>query len=139
MLITIERVLVLKSVTLFSHLPDDELARLAAVVKEVEVRAGERILDKGDLGAFMYVVADGKVRVHHGDATLAELGARTVFGELAVLDPEVRSASVTAVDDTLLFRLDQDALYEVMSERPEVTRGIVRFLCGRVRSRGASP
>ena len=71
----------------------------------------------------MYIIVDGRVRVHDGDQTIAYLGARDIFGELAVLDAEPRSASVTAEVDTHLFRLDQDAFYELMADRFEVARG----------------
>ena len=76
---------------------------------------------------------DLRVRVHAGDTTVATLGERDAFGELSALDPELRSASVTAVDDTRLLCLDHEQLFELMSERIEVGRGIIRFLCRRYR------
>jgi CRP-like cAMP-binding protein len=133
MLLTIEKVLILKQVSIFADLPEEELTRLAAIGKEVEVGAGEQIIAKGDTGAHLYVLATGQVRVHDGDRTIATLGEGAVFGELSVLDPEPRSASVTATDDTLLFRISQEALYELMSDRPSVAHSIIRFLCRRFR------
>ena len=57
------------------------------------------------------------------------VGSRTVFGELAALDPEPRAATVEAVEDCTLLRLDGESLYELMSGNKEVTRGIVQVLC----------
>jgi CRP-like cAMP-binding protein len=133
MLLTIEKVLILKQVSIFADLPEEELTRLAAIGSEVEVGSGETIIAKGDPGTHLYVVATGQVRVHDGDRTVATLGEGAVFGELSVLDPEPRSASVTAVDDTLLFRIGQEALYELMADRPSVAHNIIRFLCRRFR------
>jgi HEAT repeat protein len=135
MLLTIEKVLILKTVSIFAETPEEILAEVAAILEEVDVQAGETILHKDDVGRCMYIIVDGRVRIHNGDQTIAYLEARDIFGELAVLDAEPRSASVTTEVDTHLFRLDQDALYELMADRFEVARGIIRVLCRRVRVR----
>jgi CRP-like cAMP-binding protein len=54
-------------------------------------------------------------------------------GELAMLDPEPRSAAATAVEDTHLFRIDHDAFDEVLAVRPEIARGVIEALCQRLR------
>lgn len=54
-----------------------------------------------------------------------------MFGELSVLDPEQRNASISALEDTTLLRLEHDALFELMSERVEVAHAIIRFLVRR--------
>jgi CRP-like cAMP-binding protein len=135
MSLTIERVLLLKSTEVFSEVPEQGLLELAAVVQEVEARASERIIEKGEIGSSLYIIVDGKVRVHDGDQELRVLGSREIFGELAALDPEPRSASVTALEDTLLFKLDEHVLYEMMAENQALTRGIIRILCRRLRTR----
>jgi len=135
MLLTLEKVIILKTVSIFAETPDEILAEVASLLAEVEVPAHTTILHKGEMGSCMYIIVDGRVRVHDGDHTLAFLGDRDIFGELAVLDPEARSASVTALEDTRLFRLDQEAFYELMADRIEVVRGIIRVLCQRVRGR----
>jgi CRP-like cAMP-binding protein len=135
MSLTIERVLLLKSTEVFSEVPEQGLLELAAVVQEVEARAAERIIEKGEIGSSLYIIVDGKVRVHDADQELRVLGSREIFGELAALDPEPRSASVTALEDTLLFKLDEHVLYEMMAENQALTRGIIRILCRRLRTR----
>jgi CRP/FNR family transcriptional regulator, cyclic AMP receptor protein len=126
---------VLGEVGLFAETPEEILADVAAILEEVDVQAGATILHKDEVGRCMYIIVDGRVRIHNGDQTIAYLEARDIFGELAVLDAEPRSASVTAEVDTHLFRLDQDAFYELMADRFEVARGIIRMLCRRVRAR----
>jgi CRP-like cAMP-binding protein len=56
------------------------------------------------------------------------------FGELSLLDSEPRTASVSAVEPTLLFRLAQDDFYAAMRERPEISRALNRALCKLIRS-----
>jgi CRP-like cAMP-binding protein len=65
---------------------------------------------------------------------LQPLGEREVFGEMAVLDPGCARRRST-VEDSRLLRLDQQALFEAMEERPEVARGIIRVLSRHLRNR----
>ena len=61
------------------------------------------------------------------------LGENDEFGELALLDSEPCSASVTAVEETYLLRLDQKTFYELISDYPDVLRGIIQVLSERLR------
>ena len=135
MLSTIERVLLLRTVAMFAETPDDVLADVAALMREVHAEPGQRIIEKGELGTAMYILVTGSARAHDGDVDLATMGERDVFGELAALDPEPRSASVTANEDSVLLSLEHAPLMELVGDRPEVARGVIRFLCQRVRAR----
>ena len=81
----------------------------------------------------MYILASGRVRMFADEKELGILGSRAVFGELAALDPEPRAASVEALEDCTLLRLDGESLYDLMSGNKEVTRGIVHVLCSYAR------
>lgn len=134
MLLTIERVIILKSVNIFSEVPEEDLVEVASIVEEMEVKKGEDIILKGDIGTSMYIIVSGRAKVHDEGKELAVLDERTVFGELAALDPEPRSASITALEDCHLFKLEEGPLYDLMAEHIEVVRGIIRVLCRRMRS-----
>jgi AAA family ATP:ADP antiporter len=136
MLLTIERVLVLKSVTLFDDVPEEVLAALSAEMEEVEVAADVAVYEKGGSGRTMYIIVSGSVKVHDGDRTFVTLGERDFFGELTTLDPAPHSATITAVEDSILLGLDREALYELMSDHPEVLREIIHELCDRLRGKG---
>ncbi|MFM9960432.1 MAG: cyclic nucleotide-binding domain-containing protein, partial [Planctomycetaceae bacterium] len=133
MLLDIEKLLILKTVPIFAEAPDHVLAQVVSILEEQEFAAEQRVFEKGDLGTSMYVIVSGKVRVHLDDRELTVLGERQVFGELALLDPEPRSASVTATEPTLLFKISQSAIYELMANHIEITRGIMKVLCRRIR------
>ena len=111
MLTTIEKVILLKSVEFFTGTPDSVLAQVAELIEEVSVAAGDVIIARGDAGDSMYVVAQGLLRVHVDDVTLAWILETDVVGELALLDGAPRSASVTAVQDGLLLRLGREAYH----------------------------
>lgn len=129
------RLPLLRSVSLFVESPDGVLEELVDSLASVSVAAGLRVFAKGDPGDALYIVAAGKVRVHDGERTMNYLGRGEFFGEMGVLDANPRSASVTAVEDTLLYRLDQDGLAAMMARRPEVAQGIIRVLVQRLRAR----
>jgi CRP/FNR family transcriptional regulator, cyclic AMP receptor protein len=131
----IEKLLILKTVGIFLETPDDGLADVAGLLNETDAPAGTTIFHKGDTGTSMYIIVEGEVRVHDGFHTLNHLYARDVFGEMALLDPEPRSASITAVADTLLLRLDQEPFYELMEEHNQIARGIIRMLTRHLRAR----
>ena len=66
----------------------------------------------------MYAVVRGRLRVHHGERTITQLGPGSTVGELAALVPEPRSATVTALEPTTLLRIDRPLLEELLADRP---------------------
>jgi CRP/FNR family cyclic AMP-dependent transcriptional regulator len=133
-LLLIERVFLLKSLTIFNDTPETILAEIAELLQEEEVEEGKTIVKEGDAGQCMYIIFKGRVRIHKGDHDLAVLSDRDFFGELSLLDTEKRSATATALADCTLFRIDQDPFYDVLEQRPEVIRGVMKILCKRLRS-----
>jgi CRP-like cAMP-binding protein len=136
MLLTIERVALLQSVDIFAETPAHILASVARIVEEVELVPGENFIQEGASDNCLYLVIEGEVRVHSNEQTLLVLGPGKTVGELALLDPEPRSASVTAVNDAFLFRIDREPFDEVMADRPEIAQGIIRTLARRIREQG---
>ena len=129
-----EKVLILKSVSIFKDTPEPILADLAPLMEEEEFEQEMIIFNEGEIGESMYIIHQGEVRIHKGSTNLAILTEKEVFGELALLDPEVRSASATTTADCILFRIDQEPLYEVIDSRPEVAKGFIQILCRRLRA-----
>jgi HEAT repeat protein len=134
-MLTLERVIVLKSVEMFQGASEQVLADIAAILEEVELEPGEVVFEKGDFGDSLYVIVEGRVRVLDGGRELGQLGERDIFGELALLDPEPRSARVVAVEPSKLFRLDREAFSELMAANIEIVRGVLHVLCERLRQR----
>ena len=130
---TIEKVILLKRAEMFARTPEEVLAEVAQLLEEKEYAAGQGIFEKGEAGDSLYIVVDGGVRVFDGERTLNRLGAGDIFGELALLDPEPRSASVEAVEDTRLLRLDRDTFSELMAGNIDMVTGVLRVLCQRLR------
>lgn len=136
MLLTIERVALLKSIDIFSDTPDYVLASVARIVEEVELMPGEVFIHEGEPGNCLYLVIQGEVRAYRGEETIITLGPGMTVGELAILDPGPRSASVSALDDVFLFRIDKEPFDEVMADRPEIAQAVIRAMIRRVREQG---
>jgi CRP/FNR family cyclic AMP-dependent transcriptional regulator len=135
MLLTVEKTIILHEADIFSETPEELLVNVASILKEMDVNEGDTIIEKGSMGNSMFIIVEGEVKVHVEGHTIATLGSSEVFGELAALDPEPRMASVTALEDTKLFKIEQDLLYELMAEHINVAKGVMRVLCQRLRNK----
>jgi CRP-like cAMP-binding protein len=133
-LLLIEKVLVLRSLNLIKETPENILADLAPLMKEMQYEQGTEIFKEGETGDCMYIIQQGNIRIHKGNTMLAILKEKEVFGELSLLDADTRSASATADTDCILYKIDQEPFYELMDERPEVAKGFIKILCQRLRT-----
>jgi len=114
------------------------LASIASRLTEVEVPAGETLISNGDPGDGLFVVWTGRVRVHDGVRTLAEFGEREVVAALSAIAPEPREASVTAVEDSVLYRLDHVDFDDVLAADLDVSRGVIKALVRQLRQATAA-
>ena len=129
----LEKALILKSIDLFESIPSEELIRVAQIAEEEQFEKVTPLFEEGDFGDSMYIVANGKVRVHKGERTIVELEKGACVGEMALLDQEPRSADVTVNADTTLLKITQDGFYELMSSNMEIMQGIVKLITTRLR------
>ena len=130
---TLEKAMILKSVDLFASIPSQELIRVAQIAEEEEYQPDTSLCKEGDFGDCMYIIANGKVKVHKGDRTLVELEKGAFVGDMALLDQEPRSADLTISAETTLLKISQDAFYELMSSNFEIMNGILKIISSRLR------
>ncbi len=86
----------LKQIPLFAKLSDQERRRAAQWADEVDVPAGERLVNQGAFAHEFFVITEGTAEVTKDDERLVELGPGDFFGEMALLEDERRTASVVA-------------------------------------------
>ena len=130
----VERVAALHRVDLFADVPGRVLAAVAEGAAEVRATPGELLIEQGAVEAHLYAVVEGRVRVHRGEQTLVELGPGATVGELAVLVPQPRAASVTSLEPTLVLRVDKAVLDDLLADWPELTEGVIAALVARLRA-----
>lgn len=133
-----ETIELLRHVPLFSELSERELERVAQVAVPRSFPRETRVFHEGDAGDACYIIRSGSCRVtrEHPDGraiTLANLGPGSIFGELAMLDGESRSASVEATEDTELLALPAADVRALIRANPELGEKVVVALTRRLR------
>ncbi|CAN5881059.1 hypothetical protein BH11MYX3_BH11MYX3_42420 [soil metagenome] len=103
---------------LLVHLEPEQLTRLARAGEIESYNPGEPIVAEGSLGGALFLILSGQVAVHKGPQTFATLSGGEFFGEMSLVEPAPRSASVTAMSATFLFRLPHDQLRDLISDDP---------------------
>lgn len=135
-------VALLRRVSLFSELSAEELEKIARVAVPRSYPAGSIILREGDPGDTCYILRSGTARVvrQHADGraiTLTNLGPGEIFGELAMFDGEVRSATVEAVDEVRAVAILAGDLKRLLNEHPEIAVKLLGALAERLRETNA--
>mgnify|MGYP006293682567 CR=1 FL=1 len=133
------RVSFLRGVPLFALLQEEELDRLAGQTEEHHVEAGTVVIREGDLDRRMFMIVSGRASVVIGlgtskERTLVELGPRSYFGEMALIDDLVRSASVLALEETFLLSLQADTLLDSIGSHPSLAMELLQTMSRRVRA-----
>jgi CRP-like cAMP-binding protein len=95
----------LKSIPLFQEVSDDELAEIAPFAEETSVEEGSELVREGDFSYEFFAIEDGQAEVTRGGEEVAELGPGDFFGEIGVLERDLRTASVVAKTDMRLVTL----------------------------------
>jgi small-conductance mechanosensitive channel/CRP-like cAMP-binding protein len=120
----------LRDVAILAPLPDDAHETIAAATRIHRYGKGETILRRGASGSSMFVLHSGDVsiRVDDPDETgtheVATLGPGSVFGEMALLTGERRTADVIALDDVVALEIGKDCLQPVLHQHPELAKAI---------------
>ena len=86
----------LKSIPLFADLSHHDRRQVARWADEIEVAEGERLVNQGGFAHEFFAIIEGEAEVSRGDQHLADLGPGDFFGEIALLEEERRTATVTA-------------------------------------------
>ena len=114
----------------FSRAQVDALLRLA---KETEFSSGAVIIREGTIGEDLHLLLQGQATVTVGDREVARAKPGDYFGEMAILDRGVRSATVRAETDVATLRLAAKDFLKLVDEDQRIARRIIEELCRRLR------
>ncbi|HVT04324.1 MAG TPA: mechanosensitive ion channel family protein [Thermoanaerobaculia bacterium] len=123
----------LQAVDILLPLSNEEHETIAAGTDVHVYSQGETIIRMGDRGHSMFIVHEGLVSIRIGDGSkeLAQLGGGSVFGEMAFLTGESRSADVVALSDATVLEIDKSALQPVLKNNPDLVNGITEKVIAR--------
>jgi CRP/FNR family cyclic AMP-dependent transcriptional regulator len=128
----------LRTIPLFAGVDDDDLESIAALLIERRIPKGHTIVEEGLSGDYMYILAEGQVKVTKlsGDGRekiLELLGPGDFFGEMSLLDNAVRSASVKGLSDTRILALSRNDFLKELRHNPDLAMAVIQELTHRVR------
>jgi len=134
-LTTMDKIAFLKGSSFFAALPLEELYHIALSMQEETVRQGTAVIKEGTRGDKMYIVVRGKLEVRKAgnETPIAVLAEKQVFGEMALLDDEPRSASVLATEDAHLLSLQRRDLERILRRYSSIAFNMMRILSRRLR------
>jgi CRP/FNR family cyclic AMP-dependent transcriptional regulator len=124
----------LRNVALFSGIEGKELNRIANQMKERVFKEGSTVVSEGETGAGFFVIAEGNATVSVGGNTRATLGPGDHFGEIALVDEGVRSASIIAATDLRCYGLTPWEFRPFIEEHPKVAWVLLQTLARRLRA-----
>lgn len=129
----------LEKILLFQGVKKKSLEALEKTLRPRSYSRGDTIIRQGDEGSSLYLVLTGRLKVVSSneegkEALLDFFGPNDYFGELALLDANVRSASVIAVEETDLLCITRRKLMNFLQQNPEANLSVMRGLANRTRS-----
>jgi HEAT repeat protein len=131
------RLLLLKEVSLFKNLSLDELVAIEKALIPEQVLANQTIYTEGSWGAYFYLIAEGTVKLtKQVDGQAQEIKQVTqgeYFGEIALFDDAPRWDTAIAISHCTLLKLEKKRFLNLISQRPQIILEICRFLSQRLR------
>lgn len=128
----------LKKVPLFRSLKEQQIRKMAKRMKRRDYNDGDVIVEQGQMGIGLFVLANGQVEVHrkHTDGTtthLDTLDETDFFGELALLDEMPRTASVIAKGEVACLALSRLDFMDELHEDPDIAIAMLKEMAMRFR------
>ena len=124
----------LASVPLFSQCTKAELKNLARRTADINAEPGQVLIQEGHGAYDFFVIVAGEAEVSRAGEVVAKLGAGDYFGELGLLDPALRDATVTARSEMELIVLAQWDFEQALEEAPGMTRRLLAGMAQRLRT-----
>ncbi|MCP4668600.1 MAG: cyclic nucleotide-binding domain-containing protein [Deltaproteobacteria bacterium] len=133
-----DKILHLRNINIFEGLSVGELAAVASVTEEVVFPTGDVVIKEGEHGETMYLIIEGEVSVIKAQGTdkeieLDRIGAGDYFGEMALFEGQVRSATVRTLEESRLLVLHKQEFTEIVREYPQIALHICKVLSQRMR------
>ncbi|HYM64096.1 MAG TPA: cyclic nucleotide-binding domain-containing protein [Gaiellaceae bacterium] len=123
----------LKKVPLLAGLGDKELQRLAGQLHERKFPGGSTVVSEGATGTGFFVIVEGEAEVAIGGQVRSKLGPGDYFGEMALIDEGIRSATITAVTDLTCYGMTPWEFKPFVEEHPEVAWTLLQTMTRRLR------
>jgi HEAT repeat protein/ATP/ADP translocase len=134
---TLERILLLREIPMFSKLSPEDLEKIAEIAQEQLFLSRSTLCREGDPGNTLFIIVSGRVDViisaGKKENIIASRGPGEFVGEMAILESAPRSATLKARGEVRVLVIDGDSFNTILLDRPEVAVSVLRHMSGRVR------
>ncbi len=130
---TVEKVLLLESIDLFSEMTSEQLALVAEQTIEKQIAKGAIIYSEGDVPDAAYILVRGRVVLQRANEDIEAVGPGAAFGGWALIDDSPRPYTAKATEGSKVLRLRRESFIELLSEHVELTDAMLRGMAQRLR------
>ncbi len=123
----------LTHVEMLHNLSPSEVQAIIPLLKSLRVEPGSPVCHEGDPGDALFIIVSGEAEIYKGQRFMASLGPGELFGEMALLTGEERSATVIARTPMELYELDKVDFDGMLTRSPHLANGLSRILARRLR------
>lgn len=123
----------LSKIPLFAGLNKKQLQLIARSADEIDVKAGNVLVDQGQTGREAFLILDGTVTVKRNGRKVATLGPGALVGELSLLDHGPRTATATADTDLSVLVVDRRHFLDIVESSHTLTSKLLGYLASRIR------
>jgi len=134
MLSIIEKVIFLQGVDIFEHVSAEGLSQIANITDEMGVEANGVIYKEGEISDSMYLLIDGKVKLHRGESIVLIASLNDAFGTWSLFNDEPRLVSATALEKSDLLIIQKDDMIDILADNVRITEGILKAMAKRLQS-----
>ncbi len=128
----------LTEIPIFSSLKEEHLNELLLIANKKQFKKNEIIFHEGDPGNVLFIIISGSVKIALNDSDGKEsilniLCENDYFGEMSLVDGVFRSATVSAIEDTIAFLIHREKFINLIKEHTDIVLNMVAILCRRLR------
>ena len=125
----LEKVLFLKSISLFDQIPSEQLVKVAQIAHEVEFEPDEVIIKQGEQGDCLYIIVEGEAEISlNGAGMVRQIQPKSIIGEMAILSGQPRSANCISRSHLMVLKINRNDFWLLMEARSEIALGIIKVL-----------
>ena len=128
MLTTIEKVLLLQGVDILVDTETENLAKIAAIAREVRFEEGATIFKEGEPSDALYIVVEGTVSVRKGSQEIGLVKDKETVGSTNLFEQTPRTLTLVALTRTTTLKIEREDLFDLLADHFDIVRGILKRL-----------
>ena len=121
-----DRIFLLRDFPLFKDLNWKMISVIEKYIDQVFYEEGEEVHRKGEISSSIEIIAYGEIELKEGEGLIRTIGKGESISRATGLTPEAHKATAIAKEDTMIFKIDQDILFNIMSKNSDITKIVIR-------------